>query len=170
MRLSKLEAARRQLETAINLYFNNGDEASILTLAAAAYSVIRDVNRHRGGAPMFKDLDFVRDKELLHEAKKYINRPDNFLKHGAKDPDEELELEPKWTEVLIWEACRKYCEMTGEQNRLMLTFLLWFVAHHPELREEFLKEDISKGLTEQFEKRVLSLPLSDRQRFFAKLN
>lgn len=49
LRLSKLDAARRQLETATKLYFEHGDEVSIHTLAAAAYSVIRDINEHRGG-------------------------------------------------------------------------------------------------------------------------
>ena len=49
MQLSKLEAARRQLETAIKLYFEYGDEVSIHALAAAAYSLIRDINEHRGG-------------------------------------------------------------------------------------------------------------------------
>lgn len=34
LRLGKLEAARRQLETAIRLYFEHGDEVSIHTLAA----------------------------------------------------------------------------------------------------------------------------------------
>jgi len=36
VRLSKFEAARRQLETAIKLYFADGDEVSIHALAAAA--------------------------------------------------------------------------------------------------------------------------------------
>jgi hypothetical protein len=166
IRLSKLEAARRQLETAIKLYFKNGDEASIHTLAAAAYSVIRDINKRRGGTPMFKDLDFVKGKAFVRAALKYINRPDNFLKHGAKDTDEELELEPKWAEVLIWEASQKYCEMTGEQNKLMLTFVFWFVVHHAGARERVQKELLSQGFREQYVKRVLSLPLTDRQRFF----
>jgi hypothetical protein len=51
VRLGKLEAARRQLETAIKLYFADGDEVSIHTLTGAAYPLIRDINEHRLGEP-----------------------------------------------------------------------------------------------------------------------
>jgi hypothetical protein len=44
LRISKLDAAKRQLETAITLYFNSGDWVSIHALAGAAYMIIRDVN------------------------------------------------------------------------------------------------------------------------------
>jgi hypothetical protein len=132
--LNKLEAARRQLETAVKLYFAYDDEVSILTLAAAAYSLIRDLNEHRGGEPMLKDLHRILPEDLAREFKTYINRPENFLKHADKDPEAMLDLEPRWTEVLLWEASRKYCEMTGEQSKVLITFVLWFVARQPELR------------------------------------
>ena len=160
MQLSKLEAARRQLETAIKLYFGHGDEVSIHTLAAAAYSLIRDINEHRGGEPMLKDLHLFLSDELAREFRKYINRPDNFLKHADKDVDGVSELEPRWTEALLWEASRKYCEMTGEQNKLMLTFVFWFVQRQPELREPCEKDCASQGLTNQL-KSLSQLPLND---------
>jgi len=47
--ISKLDAAKRQLETVIRLYFVHGDPVSIHTLTSAAYNVIRDVNKKRGG-------------------------------------------------------------------------------------------------------------------------
>jgi hypothetical protein len=36
--ITKLDAARRQLETAIKLYFDEGDPGSIQTLCSAAYN------------------------------------------------------------------------------------------------------------------------------------
>ena len=51
--VAKLDAAKRQLETAIRLYFSNGDPISIHTLAGAAYNIVWDVNKKRGGSPMF---------------------------------------------------------------------------------------------------------------------
>ena len=41
--LSKLDVARRQLETAIRLYFYDGDFVSTHTLAAAACKVLNDL-------------------------------------------------------------------------------------------------------------------------------
>ena len=169
MQLSKLEAARRQLETAIKLYFEYGDEVSIHALAAAAYSLIRDINEHRGGEPMLKDLHLFLSDGLAREFRKYINRPENFLKHADKDPDGVDDLEPRWTEALLWEASRKYCEMTGEQNKLMLTFVFWFVERQPELREQFEKDCASQGLANQL-KSLPQLPLNDRKHFFGMLN
>ena len=49
LRLTKLDAARRQLETAVRLYFHEGDPVSTHTLAAAAYNVLRALNKRQGG-------------------------------------------------------------------------------------------------------------------------
>ena len=169
LRLDKLEAARRQLETAIKLYFEHGDEVSIHTLAAAAYSIIRDMNEHRGGKPMLKDLDCFLSADSAREFRKYINTPENFLKHADKDPEATGELSPRWTEALMWEASRKYCEMTGDQPRLLMTFIFWFVANNRELRAELENNCASKGLSESLAA-ALRLPLDDRRRFFTMLN
>jgi len=170
VRLGKLEAARRQLETAIKLYFVDGDEVSIHTLTGAAYSLIRDINEHRRGEPMLKDLHLFLSDDLAREFRSYMNRPENFLKHADKDPDGIGEIEPRWTEVLIWEASRKYCEMTSETNKLLITFILWFVARLPELKEQVENECLSQGFTKEHLARVFELPSTDRKRFFAMLN
>jgi hypothetical protein len=137
MRLTKLEAARRQLKTAVELYFAQKDEVSTHILATAAYAIVRDINEHRGGEPMLKDLHVLLDPDDAREFKKYVNRPENFLKHADKDPDDIGQLDPRWTEVLLWEASRKYCEMTGTPNKILLTYILRFVSHHPEAKEEY---------------------------------
>jgi len=87
MQLTKLEAARRQLETAVKLYFGHGDEVSIQTLVAAAYAIVRDINEHRGGNSMIKDvLNGLLPPEDILEFRRHINSPDNFLKHADRDP------------------------------------------------------------------------------------
>jgi hypothetical protein len=86
--VNKLEAARCQLETAISLYFDYGDELSIHTLSGAAYAILHDLNKHRGGEDMLKDLHKTLTPEGARKFRRYINRPDNFLKHADRDPDE----------------------------------------------------------------------------------
>lgn len=169
MRVSKLEAARRQLETAIKLYFEYGDEVSIHTLAAAGYSVIRDINEYRGGEPMLKDLHCFLSVDLAREFKKYVNRPENFLKHADKDPNATGELNPRWTEALMWEANRKYCEVTGDWPKALMSFIFWFVVRNPELKGELERNCASEGLSKVLAD-ALQLPLDDRRRFFALLN
>jgi hypothetical protein len=169
LRLTKLEAARRQLEMAIRLYFEHGDEVSIHTLAAAAYAIVRDINDHRGGEPMLKDLHCYLSADVARDFKRYINAPDNFLKHADKDPEGTGELNLRWTEALIWEASRKYCEMTGNWPIPFLTFILWFIVRHPGLRAQLERDCASQGLSDRLAA-ALRLPFDDRRRFFATLN
>jgi hypothetical protein len=127
LRVNKLEAARRQLETAITLFFEGGDPVSIHTLTCAAYNVIRDVNNSRGGMPMLAKQRYVQlaGKPDL----KAMNEPENFFKHADKDPEAELEFFPLFTECLLVDACETYTRLTGAQSPLFMCFLLWFMCH-----------------------------------------
>jgi hypothetical protein len=168
MQLTKLEATQRQLETAVQLYFDYGDEVSIHTLVVVAYGIVRDVNKHRGGDSMIKDdLNGLLPLEELREFKKRINSPDNFLKHADRDPESVGELDPRWTEVLLWEACKKYCELSGTQNKTLPAFVFWFVANHPETQEQLMKDLTSQriGIPQQIA-HLLRNP-GERRRFFA---
>ena len=56
--ISKLDAAKRQLETYIRLYFHSGDPVAMHTLTAAAFGIIRDLNEKRSGTPTLRDRVF----------------------------------------------------------------------------------------------------------------
>jgi len=167
MKVDKLEAAKRQLETALQLYFEYGDEVAIHTLAGAAYSVIRDVNEHRGGEPMFKDLHQVLSPDLAKEFKKFINQPENFLKHANEDPDATFDLQPQWTEVLMYEASQRLCLLTDETRKLPVIFVLWFALHHREILGQVLSELTKQG--QQPPSIIKTLNLADRREFLAAL-
>jgi hypothetical protein len=51
-KISKIEAACRQLNTAIKLWFADGDLVSIHTLACSAHQIVHDINRQKGGREM----------------------------------------------------------------------------------------------------------------------
>src|SRR6266849_392075 len=99
--ITKLDAARRQLETAITLWFNGGDPVSIHTLACAAYEIIHVVSqaRHRARDLLFDTL-IVKD-EYLGEWNKLIKRPANFFKHARHDPDGTIDFNPALSEGFI---------------------------------------------------------------------
>jgi hypothetical protein len=48
IRVSKLDAARRQLDGAIQLWFSNGDPVAIHALVCAAHQIIQDINEKKG--------------------------------------------------------------------------------------------------------------------------
>jgi len=133
--ISKLDAAKRQLETVIRLYFFDGDPVSIHTLTSAAYNVIRDVNAKKGGDPMLvkeKALEFVKP-EYREEFRKSLNNAENFFKHADKDHDQTLDFNPDQSEMLIWDAISTYSNLTGETPPLFKIFQAWFVCNKPEM-------------------------------------
>lgn len=109
--ITKLDAARRQLETAIKLYFDEGDPASIHALCCAAYNVIQVLNKKQNSSPltlddmMLKDLsDLMPTRAGRKEAHDYLNETENFLKHGNSDPDATHTFDSDYTEALLFDA------------------------------------------------------------------
>lgn len=126
VRLTKLEAARRQLETAIRLYFSEVDPASVHTLAAAAGQLLKDLNRHRDGAPMLSDqiLQWAKP-EFKNEILRKFAEAENYLKHADRDPDQILEFDTQQSEFLILDSCETYRRLTGERLPLLAIFQMW---------------------------------------------
>jgi len=57
IQISKLEAARRQLTTAVKLFFTGGDIVSIHTLAFASFNVTRNIcDQHPNHPQSFSTL------------------------------------------------------------------------------------------------------------------
>jgi hypothetical protein len=133
--VSKLDAARRQIEVAITLYFNDDDPVAIHTLTGAAYNLLRDVNKSKNGQPLFfKDflINELVKPEFKSEAKRIINRPENFFKHADRDPDNILEFKTSVTEELLHEAGCVYERLTGDSLPLVLCFHIWYMIIRPE--------------------------------------
>lgn len=87
-KISKYEAAKRQLETAIDLFFEDGDALSAHTLAFAAFKVLLNLYLHRGNDDFGKQVD-----KLIAEGVGWqrFSETANFLKHADRDPDAFLE-------------------------------------------------------------------------------
>lgn len=131
LQLTKLDCARRQLETAVKLYAKHGEPVSIHSLASAAYTLLHNINKSREGAPMIKDGDWVKP-EYQKEILKKLNEHQNFFKHADKDPLGMIEFDPSLTEGFLYEACAKYYEFTGEKIPYLHAFVLWFPLIHPD--------------------------------------
>ena len=127
IKISKLDAARRQLETALRLYFSEADPVSIHTLTSAAYQLLADINRRNGGSPMLKEQipKWVRP-DAEEESKRRLNEAANFFKHADRDNDDIFEFSSGPTELLLYDAVRKYRELTGEAVPVLAVFEAWF--------------------------------------------
>ena len=164
--VTKLSAARRQLETAIELHFTAKDPISAHTLAAAAYGLVQGVNASRGGTIMVKDLwQLLDDPADVDEFRRHINRPDNFLKHADRDPNAQYTLDRQWTEALLVDASRQYYLLTGEYPPLLAVACIWFVVCHPEILSRIRETGIY--LPPNLDLSVFS---KDRRRFFEEFS
>ena len=103
--VNKLDAACRQLDTAISLWFNDGDTVSIHTLACSAHQIVHDINKQRGnpallhGGLIYDSLK-IRD-EYRREANRLLKGAYNFFKHAEKDASGTIEFRPALTELFI---------------------------------------------------------------------
>ena len=130
LKLSKLDVAKRQLETAIRLYFND-DPVSIHTLTCAAHEILSDLNKEYNGNPMILS-DYVISDKYKTEWNKKIREPQNFFKHADKDGGKNIDFIPEVTQYFIFDAISKYQEMTGEIIYYFAIFRGWFAAHNIE--------------------------------------
>ena len=132
-RISKIDAARRQLECAIRIYFNAGDSISIHTLCAASRNVLLDLCNARGltSALLREELlkHYVKPEHVKQVRDRY-RQAENFFKHADQDPDGLLSFNPEGSEYFIFEATEAYQLLTGESTPHMLSFRTWWIAHN----------------------------------------
>jgi len=149
----------------IKLYFNFDDPVSIHTLSAAAYNVLRDINKKRGNDPvLIKEWipQYLIRPEKQKEYWALINEAENFFKHAEKDTEAVLAFRPGETELLLWEAGSLYQRLTGELPPLIRVYRGWFLMHHVDYFTELSGED--KANIDRMKYR-----LSDRGKYFKEL-
>ena len=147
MEISKLDAAKRQLDTAITLFFKQADSVSIHTLTAAAHQVLRDIGKIENIKSIIKDSGFIR-KEYEKEYLTIISEAENFFKHANKDSHKLLKFNPEQTESLLFDAVEMYMQIAKEMPEDMSIYRVWFLANHSEIVSLETKREIErKGLS-----------------------
>ena len=134
IKITRLEAARRQIETAIGLYFENGDEVSIHTLSAAAHSIVEALCKKAGRPQMFKDamLETIRP-EHRKTVNNLMRRPQNFFKHAGTMQVDEIEFARGADDWVLYDATLGYQLLCGKVPDAMLAYRAWFLAQHADL-------------------------------------
>jgi hypothetical protein len=122
IKISKLDAARRQIDTAVRLYFERGDPVSI-TLAAAAFEILKDLEKQAPKTGTFYDLlaQYVQP-EYRKVVAKTLKEAQNFFKHTDRDAEAIL-AEP---ELFLLGG-----ELAGHRSAEMAVFIIWFSLQNP---------------------------------------
>ncbi|POS07323.1 hypothetical protein I6H08_38435 (plasmid) [Burkholderia gladioli] len=133
MIVTKIDAARRQLITAIRLFFDGGDPVSIYSLASNAWEVVDALCIVAGVESFSKQA-----RENLpagHSLKYYVNEPcRNFFKHADQDPHPEsaVELHEANVSAILFVAVEDYIRFRQGGPVEAQVFQLWFIAAFPE--------------------------------------
>ena len=163
IKATKLDSARRQLETAITLWFNDSDPVSIHTLTAASYEILRDLNKKARGSPMGRDSDSIKP-EFSGQWRKLHSDAENFFKHADKDPHDTFNLAPQSTDIMLLDAVAKYEELSQEKHHLMSMFTLYMALKLPmifvssfidEMRQSIPVNEVAPLSRKEFYKRFI---------------
>jgi hypothetical protein len=127
IRVTKKRAAVGQLETAITLWFQGGDAVSMHALAIAAHDCLATMSE-KAGRPSFY-WQWLKEQRPAHAAR--FSYFQNFIKHGAFDPDAEVEHSLYETEALIGFACDCYRFVFSSLTPLMDLFALRCAMEDP---------------------------------------
>ena len=126
-KLTKLEAAQRQLSISIRMLFSAQDPVAVHTLVGAASIIFTDlVEKH---APEHSwDKMAQEDNDL--KPKQYfqiIRKAQNYLKHARDDHADVLIFDPSDTEALIMMAVMNASEISPMSLEAQV-YQLWFLA------------------------------------------
>jgi hypothetical protein len=127
--ITKIEAAQRQLVTAIELFFRDADPVSVISLASNAWEVIDTLFTKRGVESFSEE---TRDHITTgHNLKKdFINAPHrNFFKHADRDPDAVLEgFSDVENDHVLFLAVEDYIRLNKKSPIEFQVFQLWYLA------------------------------------------
>jgi hypothetical protein len=129
--VTKIEVARRQLCTAIRLFFQRRDPVAVHTLVAAGHQILTDLGNAAGVLSLLKGIG-----ENAEHVRR-LNYAANFFKHADRDPDGRVNIEPlsDLTAEFLMDAVVLLQGLTGELPIEGKVFWTWFVTKHRELFE-----------------------------------
>lgn len=130
VKISKENAARTQLETAIDLWFKNGDIAATATLAYAGWQVVRQLNKKRGAnSPLGNgenlSIPGVSDEKAKEAFYNLYSGGANYFKHSPTGGEEDIHYQPLITMLLLFDAVTIYRQWGLAKVPAFEVFLLW---------------------------------------------
>lgn len=140
IKISKLDAARRQLRCAIELWFRDADPVSIHTLTFAAHQILSDLCFLKTGADMLCRSAII-NPVYQREVIEIFNRHGNFFKHADRDPQEIVDFPPEMSEAFLVLAIGCLQALGESLTPTETAFYTWEALHRPkwlDRQHEFL--------------------------------
>ena len=130
MKLHKLEIARLQLETAIDLFLEQDNFLSALTLAGASEEILGKLLERDDKDFILKRLhsyfnEYSEEDIKWREFSKLANLARNSLKHATLEEEDNIEIFRWETIQMIMRAMINYKEMEGDFSEKMKIMDRW---------------------------------------------
>lgn len=125
--ITKKSAAIGQLEGAIYLWFDYGDPAAILTLAAAANDCYHAMGKAKGRPAVIQ----AHIETLSRKEQDAARAAQNFAKHGMRDLNKRIPYLPGHGELLIFDSVLCHEHVFETLTPLMSAFEIQWVILNP---------------------------------------
>jgi len=132
MFITKLDAARRQLRTAIELWFSDADPVSIQALAYGSHEIIHRLYRRKGLSDLLYDSYALTDKQRK-EFPILLKQSANFIKHATREAEsnEEAIFNSSTNDLFLIFSTIGLHRMGEKLNETESAFLFWLYLHNP---------------------------------------
>jgi len=153
MKITKLDAAERQMMAAVRMHFDNLDPIPAYTLANAARELAASLCKHRRLQQTAHWALVDHPTMSLNDVYKWASRHANFLKHANNDPDEVLDFDPRAVDDALYPACADLRALRGSQQQPIEAYVFdqWYLAIHDILGEHNKHDELRD---------IASLPLN----------
>ncbi len=146
-KITKLEAAQRQLRTACRLFFTTEDSVSVHTLAWASHEIL---DHHPQSAKSLL-IDIANQSPESAKAHAELTEARNFFKHYHNKPSKTIHLIENLNEWLLIDCGQMYRGITGKSIKEVAAVNTWvsvrrniaFLNNIPVI-ENFQKLNLSK--------------------------
>jgi len=147
IKVNKIEAARRQIDAAIRLLFDNEDPIAIHTLTMAGFRILRDLADKQNNNINKVVQSYIKpgmEGKFWGSMQSFAN----FLKHAKKDPDAVIDnIQEEVNEAILFIASLYYRDLGCQFTPEMLALYGWYSAIHPDL----ISDDAPKNFQTQLE-------------------
>jgi|GEM_PF-1187195 len=132
-KVTKLDAAKREINAAIRMFFIEEDPIAIHAVVAGGLQVISDLASKEGVSVGIESILDTIIEERRSEFRELMRHPQNFLKHAARENDETevLEFNVESVEMFLILASQAFHTFTGRHTPETRVFTNWFLINNP---------------------------------------
>lgn len=148
--VSKLDAAKRQTQTALELWFADRDPVAVHTLAFASHEIIHRLYKLAGHKTLLFDV-VTGPKEAKIDYARMVKHSGNFFKHAKIEREHAtpLEFDPIWNEIFLGMSLTALKTMGETMSVEAHAFMVWLFTRHPNWFSEAAKSLVPTNMSNE---------------------